>query len=263
VAETPDDGEPTVAQRSGETDPGNLPDVDALVVEGQERPSDRVSLSRERILSTALLSIDEEGLAALTMRRLGARLGVEAMSLYRYVPGREALLDGVVEALVGELDHDVDVLRSPDHGWQDFLQRMAHGVRRMAIAHPKAFPLIASTPPEAPWLRPPLRSISWVETFLSGLVQQGFADEEAVAAYRAFTSFLLGNLLLEVSQRGGAVGPMDLVDEEEPAGGLDDAPNVRRLAGKLREDRALQEFEESLESLIDRISAQVLGGSGA
>jgi AcrR family transcriptional regulator len=263
VAATPDDGGPTVAQRSDEPDPGNLPDVDELVVDGQERPSDRVPLSRERILSTALRSIDEEGLAALTMRRLGARLGVEAMSLYRYVPGREALLDGVVDALVGELDHDADVLRSPEHGWQDFLQRMAHGVRRVAIAHPKAFPLVASTPPEAPWLRPPLRSISWVETFLSGLVQQGFSDQEAVAAYRAFTSFLLGNLLLEVSQRGGAVGPLDLVDEEEPVGGLDDAPIVRRLARRLGEDRALQEFEESLESLIDRISAQVLGGSGA
>lgn len=250
-------------ERGAGRDPSHLPDVDALLVEGRERPSERVPLSRERILAAALRSIDEDGLAALTMRRLGARLGVEAMALYRYVPGREALLDGVVDALVEELDQDAEVLRSAEHGWQDFLQRMAHGVRRVAIAHPKAFPLVASTPPEAPWLRPPLRSIRWVETFLSGLLQEGFSDEQAVAAYRAFTSFLLGNLLLEVSQRGAAVGPLDLVEEEEPVGGLDEAPNVRRLARRLGEDGALQEFEESLESLIDRISTQVLGGSRA
>ncbi|MEW9265108.1 TetR/AcrR family transcriptional regulator C-terminal domain-containing protein [Kineococcus endophyticus] len=240
-----------------------MPDVDELVVAGQERPSDRVPLSRERILASALEFIDEDGLGALTMRRLGARLGVEAMSLYRYVPGREELLDGVVDAMVGELGHDPEVLRRPTHGWQDFLQRLAHGVRRVAIAHPRAFPLVASTPPQAPWLRPPLRSVEWVETFLSGLVADGFSDDQAVAAYRAFTSFLLGNLLLEVSQRGGAVGPLDLVDEEVPPGGLDDAPHVRRLAPRLAEDRALQEFEESLESLIDRISVLVLGTSGA
>lgn len=248
---------------SPQPDPSALPDVDELVVAGQERPSDRVPLSRERILASALEFIDEDGLGALTMRRLGARLGVEAMSLYRYVPGREELLDGVVDAMVGELGHDPEVLRRPTHGWQDFLQRLAHGVRRVAIAHPRAFPLVASTPPQAPWLRPPLRSVEWVETFLSGLVADGFSDDQAVAAYRAFTSFLLGNLLLEVSQRGGAVGPLDLVDEEVPPGGLDDAPHVRRLAPRLAEDRALQEFEESLESLIDRISVLVLGTSGA
>ncbi len=76
---------------------------------------------------------------------------------------------------------------------------MAHCVRRLALAHPKAFPLIASRPVEAPWLRPPLRSLRWVETFLDGLIGEGFSDTAAVGAYRAFTSFLLGHLLLEVS----------------------------------------------------------------
>ena len=133
----------------------------------------------------------------------------------------------------------------------------------MALDPPQGLPPRGLPPAEAPWLRPPLRSLDWVEAFLTGLLSEGFSDEAAVAAYRAFTSFLLGNLLLEVAQRGGAVGPLDLVDEEEPVGGLDDAPIVRRLARRLGEDRALQEFEESLESLIDRISAQVLGGSGA
>ena len=240
----------------------HLPDSDVMAVQGLQPPSARIPLSRDRILGAALDFIDAEGVSALTMRKLGAVLGVEAMSLYRYVPDREDLLDGVVDTLVAKLDLDGDVLSTPEHGWQDFLQRMAHGVRRVAIAHPKAFPLVASTPPEAPWLRPPLRSIRWVEKFLSGLLAEGFSDEQAVAVYRAFTSFLLGNLLLEVSHRGGAVGPLDLVEEEVPAHGLRDAPVVERLGPLLSQDESLREFEESLEALIDRITQQV-SASGA
>ena len=73
------------------------PDLVA-VQEGQQAASELTrptGLDRERILQAAIDFIDESGLAALTMRRLGASLGVEAMALYRYVPGREDLLDGV------------------------------------------------------------------------------------------------------------------------------------------------------------------------
>ncbi|MGI8993194.1 MAG: TetR/AcrR family transcriptional regulator, partial [Nocardioidaceae bacterium] len=130
-------------------------DADAVVVAGDEAPSARVPLDRERIIKAAIEHIDTAGLATLTMRRLGASLGVEAMSLYRYVPGREDLLDAVVDHIINEMYNDDDVIDSPQDGWQDFLQRLAHGVRRVALAHPPAFPLVASRPPEAPWLRPP------------------------------------------------------------------------------------------------------------
>ena len=63
----------------------------------------RTGLDQRRILGAAVRFIDENGLRALTMQRLGAYLGVEGMALYRYVPGREALLDGVVETVVDEL----------------------------------------------------------------------------------------------------------------------------------------------------------------
>ena len=145
-----------------------VPDADAALVAGEQPPSARVPLDRDRIVAAAIEFIETDGLPGLTMRRLGERLGVEAMSLYRYVPGKEDLLDAVVESLVMKMDWDGEVLASPRDGWQDFLQRLAHGVRRVALEHPKAFPLVASRPPEAPWLRPPLRSIHWVETFLDG-----------------------------------------------------------------------------------------------
>ncbi len=230
-------------------------DADADVVAGDLPPSARVPLDRERIVKAALDYIDDSGLPGLTMRRLGASLGVEAMSLYRYVPGREDLLDAVVEHIINEMYDDDDILDRPRDGWQDFLQRLAHGVRRVAVAHPKAFPLVASRPPEAPWLRPPLRNLSWVESFLAGLGEEGFSDEAAVAAYRGFTSFLLGHLLLEVSAQGADVGPLDVLDNgDNESTTLAGYPHVARMSGALAEDHAAAEFEESLENLLDRLT---------
>jgi AcrR family transcriptional regulator len=233
-------------------------DADAAVVAGEEPPSARVPLDRDRIVAAAIGFIDEFGLPGLTMRRLGGVLGVEAMSLYRHVPGREALLDAVVESIVDEMQHDEDVLEVPQDGWQDFLQRLAHGIRRVALAHPRVFPLVASRPTEAPWLRPPLRSVRWVESLLEALAQEGFSDDAAVGAYRAFTSFLLGHLLLEVAVLGADVGPLDVLDDDEdgeaPDTSLAGYPVVRRLEGQLREDHSAEEFEESLEELLNRMA---------
>jgi AcrR family transcriptional regulator len=236
------------------SDDRDVPDADAALVAGEPVPSERVPLDRDRIVSEALVFLEEVGPGGLTMRRLGQRLGVEAMSLYRYVPGKEDLLDAIVEHLIAGMYADPEVLDAPRDGWQDFLQRLAHGVRRIALAHVQAFPLVASRPPEAPWLRPPLRSLDWVETFLSGLVAEGFSQPAAVAAYRAFTSFLLGSLLLEVASRGADIGPLDVVEDgtdEDPR--LAEFPTVRQMRADLTEDASSMEFEEALEALLDRI----------
>lgn len=228
-------------------------DADAARVRGEALPSERVPLSTERIVDAAIAFIDDQGLPGLSMRRLGTVLGVEAMSLYRYVPGREQLLDAVVERIVDEMEADPEVLDSPEHGWQDYLQRLAHGVRRVALTHPKVFPLVASRPAEAPWLRPPLRSLRWVEAFLDGLAREGFSDQASVEAYRAFTSFLLGHLLLEVAVHGADLGPLDVL-EEDTEKSLAPYPNVRRLSQPLRENHAGVEFEDSLENLLQRLA---------
>ena len=226
----------------------------AMVVPAAPPGSARGSLDRRRVLGAALEFIDEHGIDALTMRRLGAHLGVEAMALYRYVPSRENLLDGVVESVVDELYGDPDVHMEATQGWQDYLQRLAHGVRRIALAHPAVFPLVATRPPAAPWIRPPLRSLRWVESFLNAMTDNGFPDDLAVGAYRAYTSFLLGHLLLEVSQRGV---PISSRDEPNPVSEADTDlsayPAVVRLEPQLREDESAAEFEEALETLIDRL----------
>lgn len=222
-------------------------------------PYARTPLDQERILHAALELIEESGLRELTMRRLGSRLGVEAMALYRYWPSREALLEGVVDAVVAELYADPDVQLLPEDGWKDYLRRLAHGVRGVALRHPQVFPLIATRPPAAPWIRPPLRSLRWVETFLQALISRDFPDEAAVYAYRAFSSFLLGHLLLEVSARGVDIGPVEEADGDRTAQLRVDGsyPQLLRLASELAQDRAAVEFQDSLDSLLQRLDAQL------
>jgi AcrR family transcriptional regulator len=156
-------------------------------------------LSLDRIVTATLELMDEQGIGAASMRAVAARLGVRSMSLYRYVQDRDELFDVVVERIVNELADDPEVQPRPVEGWRPYLTGMAHGVRRYALAHPHAFPLVATRPPSAPWVNPPLRSLRWVEAMLAGLADEGFSDEQVLFTYRTFNSFLLGYLLLETS----------------------------------------------------------------
>jgi hypothetical protein len=125
-------------------------------------------------------------------------------------------------------------------------------LRRIALAHPEVFPLVATRPPAAPWVRPPLRSLRWIESFLQSLTSCGFTDDAAAAAYRSFSSFLLGYLLLEVSGRGVEVGPVEEPDVP-PTTDLGPYPTLRRMEPLLSEDRAAEDFELALEALLERI----------
>lgn len=226
-----------------------------------DRGAERPPLTRERVLDAAIAMMDTHGVQHLTMRRLGQELQVEAMALYRYVNGREDLLEGVVDRLVSGLQVDPGAESQPQDGWQAFLQWIAHAVRDLALTHPNIFPLVATRHPAAPWLRPPLRSVRVVEEFLDALTARGFTDEQAAGAYRTFTSFLLGHLLLEASSQGAETSPVeepldegdaDLPNQDEDLS-LDDYPTVRRMRRLLSEDHSDQEFEEALEALLDRL----------
>jgi len=220
-------------------------------------------LDRAAVLAAALHSIDRNGAQRLTMRGLGQQLGVQAMSLYRYVSGREDVLEGVVASLLDGLVDRVDPQLSST--WQGYLQTLAHTIRAVAIDHPNAFPLVATRHPAAPWLRPPLRSLEVVDHFLVTLGRFGFNDDQVVQVYRSFSSFLLGHLLLEASLHGGETSPVEEPIDEGDAhipssdGTLELPPGseVLRLQSKLSEDHGYEEFEMSLETLLDRLELGV------
>lgn len=225
----------------------------------------RGPLSRTAILTAAVRYADTHSLSALTMRRLGEALGVEAMSLYHYVNGREDLLEGMVGMIVTGVDIPTDQALGPADGWQAFLQHVAHQVRAVSVAHPNLFPLVATRPPSAPWLRPPLRSLDLVEDFLSGLGARGLSDTQVVHVYKVFTSFLLGHLLLEVAMAGAETGPVEepLDEGSAPVPNQDQGADVAahasvvRLQDRLTDHDPQTEFEQSLEALLDRLDGEL------
>jgi AcrR family transcriptional regulator len=206
---------------------------------GRPRRTGR-GLSLDRIVTATLELVDEQGIGAATMRAVSSRLGVRSMSLYRYVQDRDELFDAVVDRIVNELADDPDVQLRPVEGWRPYLTGMAHGVRRYARGHPHAFPLVATRPPTAPWVNPPLRSLRWVEAMLTGLAAEGFTDEQALFTYRTFNSFLLGYLLLETSAMtlrdpkpgDGSFSSADTLSNDggEPAGSAATNPVVGGLS---------------------------------
>ena len=212
----------------------------------------RGPLSRELVLGAGTRFIEKHGLSQLTMRRLGKELGVEAMALYRYVPSREDLLDGIVARVLLELQDDPDVFVHPRQGWQDYLVRLAHGLRKLAMAYPQVFPVVATRPTGAPWIRPPLRSLAWIESFLVALTTSGFSDRQAAQAYQAFSSFLLGNLLLHVSLDEGGEDSNSKTSERSQVS-LEEFPHIQRMQSLLAESWNEQEFEMALEDVLNRI----------
>lgn len=181
------------------------------------------------------------------------------MALYRYVNGREDLLEAVVAKLLEGVRQDLDEEISGT--WQGYLRTLGHAVRRIAVDHAAAFPLVATRHPAAPWLRPPLRSLELVENFLETLGRHGFTDQQTVSTYRAFSSFLLGQLLLEAATRGAETSPTEVPFDEGSAqvpnrdGQLDlsHRPTTSRLRPLLSEDHSEAEFEITLDTLLNRL----------
>lgn len=217
-------------------------------------PLDRSEqFDRASIAGAVLGLVDETGLMGLTMHHIAGQLQVSPAALTILFPSQEALLDALVEIIVEPLFAD-PTAQSMNVDWQEYLLQLAHGVRHIALAHPRAFPLIVTRPPAAPWLQPPLRSPRFVEAFLGTLHRCGFSDRRAVMAYRAFASCLFGHLLLEVSALGADIGPVDEPDPQlHRVEKLDAYPRLTSLHHELAQQQTTTEFEEALESLLDRL----------
>lgn len=156
----------------------------------------REPLTQRRVFEAALALLDREGAEGLTMRRLGGELGVSAMSLYYHVAGRERLLDGVTEVIVGEIE--------PERGGDDplaVLRAFMTGIRRVALAHPQAFGLTALRPLRTPG------GLGPVELVLGALARIGLDDEEAVQAVGVLAGYARGFALAEAAARAGGASP--------------------------------------------------------
>ena len=196
----------------------------------------RQPLSRRRILEAAVRFVDREGLEALSMRKLGSELGVEAMSLYNHVPNKGALLDGMVEVLLGELD-----IPPEEEGWERRVREAYRAFRRLAHEHPNVFPLIVVRPPDT------MDGIWLVEEFLKTLRGAGFAPETSLHAFRTLSSYASGYAMAEIrgfamEPAGARVGAATLSPE--------DFPNIHELDASLRQVDHDAEFEFGLDLIL-------------
>lgn len=157
--------------------------------------STRAPLTRQRILATALDYIDTHGLAALSMHKLGAALGVKAMSLYNHVTSKDDLFDGVVDVLWTEVETAAPVTED----WRAGARKLAHAIRAAVARHPNAAPLITSRP------FMPTPALRIVRAHLTAAIDCGIAEARAYAVLRTLTTYALGSAFAEVCWGMGGI----------------------------------------------------------
>ncbi|HEX6076558.1 MAG TPA: TetR/AcrR family transcriptional regulator [Micromonosporaceae bacterium] len=142
-------------------------------------------LSRERIVQTATALIDAEGLAALSIRRLAAELGVRGPSLYNHFATKDQILDAVANAVVAE----VDVSRFGSHEWRTALRLWARSYRAALTAHPNIVPYLAQGPGRRP------ASLAMADAVYGGLVKAGWPPARATQIGALMRYFVAGSAL--------------------------------------------------------------------
>jgi AcrR family transcriptional regulator len=236
---------------------GNVPGTARST--GSDRPVDRrpnrPRLTRREVLATALRLIDEEGVDALTMRRLGRALDRDPMRLYRFAASKDALLDGVVELVLEELEVPSS---APAQTWSDVLRATAHRYRRIALRHPHVVPLLVTRPLATPLGLRPLGTLRPLEALLELLVAAGFAPHGALHAYRLYMGFLQGHVLTELQER---VHDPDETDALLRLGLYRlpprEFPRLRSLATALTEFDGAKELDEGLDIVLGGLRRQL------
>jgi AcrR family transcriptional regulator len=163
-------------------------------------PSSRPPLNRDRVVDAALAIVDRDGLEGLTMRRLAAELGVEAMSLYHWFPNKAAILDGLVEAAIRETATVAGLDRAA--GWRDSLQGLALAYRHVLKAHPNTLACISGRPGKS------VEAMRHIERMLEVLRSDGFSPELATQSMQAVLAYITGAVSAEVGRSAphGSVG---------------------------------------------------------
>jgi AcrR family transcriptional regulator len=140
----------------------------------------RKPLSRERILDTALAIVDDEGIEALSMRKLGQALGYEAMSLYNHVANKDDLLDGILDLVLAEMEPP-----DPDGGLPA-IRASALSAHAALQRHPWAANMLMS----AARIRP--TRIAYMEALLACLRGAGLSADTTYHAYHVIDAHIIG-----------------------------------------------------------------------
>lgn len=184
-----------------------------------ENRAARQPLTKARVLEAAVEIADRDGLGALTMRRLGEDLGFEAMAIYKHVAGKEEILEGMLEFVVGRIE-------IPEEGadWKDAMRRRAISAREVLGRHSWAIGLLEAGTATSP------TALRYINAILGNLLSAGFPMEYAAHAFWMLDCYVYGQVIQEVSL------PFDSSDEPTERarsaldqGAIDDYPHLAAM----------------------------------
>ncbi|MEV0804012.1 TetR family transcriptional regulator [Kribbella pittospori] len=208
----------------------------------------REPLNRERVLRAAITLADKEGLDALTMRRLGQEVGVEAMSLYNHVKNKDDILDGIVDLVLT----DIDV---PPAGtdWKKAMRRRSISAHEVLVAHPWAAMQIMSRYSIG------LGMTRYLDATLGRLREGGFTIEGALDAWHTLDSHLYGFTLQQLNLPFAADEASRVSADVLPGLSAEEFPHVVEVIGHVMRSGRVEDFEYGLDLILDGLEAGLNG----
>jgi AcrR family transcriptional regulator len=230
-------------------------EIDLLAANGR----DGGPVSRSVILQGALRIVDRQGVDGLSMRHLSEEVGRDPTVLYRHIPNKAALLDGVAETLLGQLRVD-----TADPDWAGQLRTVGRDFRRLALAHPNVVPLLVLRPLATPLGRRPPGMLRPLEDVLALLTFVGFSGVDALHIYRVLFGYLHGLILTELQE---VVERPEETDDVLRLGlhrlTITDFPQVRALASALAAYDGAAELDRGLNLMFIGLTATLTSPDGS
>jgi AcrR family transcriptional regulator len=203
----------------------------------------RPSLTRDRIIEVAVAYADEHGVEDLSMRKLGAELGVEAMSLYNHVENKDDMLDGMIDLVFSAIP-----IPEGDLDWKDHLRKLGEGTMTVFGRHTWIIHLCMTRGMSG------LGALRFMDHVLGVLTRAGFDDEDAHHAWQMMASHTLGYAL----QSSVGVTEKDHAEFEMMLPRLTrEVPNVARMAPFLINCSWGDEYMFGLEIILEGLQARL------
>ena len=219
----------------------------------------RDPISRDAIVAAAIALLDREGLAALSMRRLGEELGAGAASLYWHVGSKDGLLDLVLDEIIGEVE-----VPEPDPArWQEQLKEAARSQRRVSLRHPYLVRVSIGRIPMGP------NALRVTERTLAILRAGGLSPRLAVQGYLLLIDTVNGFTMDETGVEDGGTPDRDPAGLQKAADMARDYiaslpreqfPNMTELAGEFAFSVADERFEILIDIFVDGLARRAADG---
>ena len=209
------------------------------MVKSSTRPA-RAPLSRERILNAAIELADEDGIEALTMRRLGRRLGVEAMSLYNHVTDKDDIIDGMVELITAEFE-----VPTGTADWRATIRSSTISAHQVFRRHPWASSVIESRARTGP------NRLRLLEATIGVLAGAGFPMPVVIRTLMALDSHTYGFTMQELALPFDSASAAGVAEEMAMRVFADGYPNLAAMAELTMLGAQLLDFEFGMDLLLD------------